>query len=202
MHLSSSFVEILLSLGPIMTRPTFDNWASLLAGWLFAPRRTVTGMLIAAGIAGNRHHSAFHRVFSEAVWSIDLVGLAILRLALALHPKGRPVFLSLDDTLARKRGRKIFGVGMHHDPLLSSRKQAVLNRGHSWVVLGIVLQLPFAKGFAYSLPFLVRLYESKKTKRFGGVYRTRPELAVVMLRKVAETLPEQRFHLLADSAFS
>src|SRR5207244_3272793 len=96
-HLSSSFVEVLLSLGPVMTAPTFRNWVTVLGGWLFAPRRTVTGMLIAANVAGKRHHSAYHRVFAEAVWSMDLLGLAILGLALALHPKGRPIFLSLDD---------------------------------------------------------------------------------------------------------
>jgi hypothetical protein len=133
---------------------------------------------------------------------MDVLGLAILGLALTLHPRGRPIFLSLDDTLARKRGRKIFGVGMHHDPLLSSRRQAVLNRGHSWVVLGVVLELPFAKGLAYSLPFFVRLYRNKKTKHFGGRYRTRPELAVVMLRKVAEAFPGRQFHVLADSAYA
>lgn len=202
MHLSSSFLEILLSLGPIMTAPTFQNWVTLLGGWLFAPRRTVTGMLIAANIAGKRHHSAFHRLFAQAVWSMDLLGVAILGLALALHPKGRPIFVSLDDTLARKRGRKIFGVGMHHDPLLSSRKKAVLNRGHSWVVLGVVLELPFAAGLSYSLPFFVRLYRNKKTKHFGGPYRTRPELAVVMLKKLAAAFPERRFHVLADSAYA
>jgi hypothetical protein len=195
-------MELLLSLGAVMTAPTFRNWVTVLGGWLFSPRRTVTGMLIAANVAGKRHHSAYHRVFAEAVWSMDLLGLAILRLALALHPKGRPIFVSLDDTLARKRGRRIFGVGMHHDPLLSSRKNAVLNRGHSWVVLGVVLELPFAKGLAYSLPFFVRLYRNKKTKQFGGRYRTRPELAVVMLKKLAEAFPGPRFHVLADSAYS
>lgn len=202
MHLSSSFMELLLSLGPVMTAPTFRNWVRLLGGWLFAPRRTVTGMLIAADIAGKRHHSAFHRVFSAARWSMDALGLAILGLALTLHPKDRPIFLSLDDTLARKRGRKIFGVGMHHDPLLSSRKRAVLNRGHSWVVLGVVLELPFAKGLAYSLPFFVRLYRNKQTKQLGGRYRTRPELAVVMLKKLAAAYPDRRFHVLADSAYA
>ena len=136
MHLSSSFLELLLSLGPVMTAPTFRNWVQLLSGWLFAPRRTITGMLIAANIAGRRHHSAFHRVFAEGRWSLDVLGLTVLKLALTLHPKNRPIFLSLDDTLARKRGRKIYGVGMHHDPLISSRKTAIVNRAHSWVIMG------------------------------------------------------------------
>ena len=32
---------------------------------------------------------------------------------------------------------------MHHDPLLSSRAKAVTNWGHSWVVLGVIVELPF-----------------------------------------------------------
>ena len=54
--------------------------------------------------------------------------------------------LGLDDTLARKRGLKMFGTGMHHDPLLSSRGKAITNWGHSWVVLGVIVELPFRRG--------------------------------------------------------
>ncbi len=50
--------------------------------------------------------------------------------------------LVLDDTLARKRGRKMFGCGMHHDPLLSSRSKTITNWGHNWVVLGVIVELP------------------------------------------------------------
>lgn len=201
MHLSSSFVELLLSLGPVMTAPTFRNWVQLLGGWLFAPRRTITGMLVAANIAGKRHHSAFHRVFAEGRWSLDVLGLTVLRLALKLHPKNRPIFLSLDDTLARKRGRKIYGVGMHHDPLISSRKTAIVNRAHCWVIAGVVLELPFASGLAYSLPCVFRLYRNKKAAG-GDHYRTRAELAVEMLTLLARAFPEQRFHVLADSTYA
>ncbi len=201
MHLPSTFLAILLSLETTMTAPTFHRWITLLAGWLFAPRRTVTGILIAAGVSGKRHHAGFHRFFASARWSLDRLGLAILGLVLSLVPRSRVIFLSLDDTLARKRGRKIFGVGMHHDPLISSRKKAVLNRGHSWVVLSIVVELPFAKGLAYSLPVLFRLYRNKQSGAGKG-YRTRPALAVEMLGKLAAAFAGRRFHLLADSAYA
>lgn len=201
MHLPSTFMAILLSLGPIMTAPTFERWVTLLVGWLFAPRRTVTGVLIAAGVSGKRHHAGFHRVFAGAQWSLDALGIAVLKLALSLVPRSRVALLSLDDTLARKRGRKIFGVGMHHDPLISSRKRALVNRGHCWVVVAIVVELPFAKGLAYSLPVLLRLYRNKKSCR-GKSYRTKPELAVEMLTAIANALPEKRFHLIADSSYS
>jgi len=92
------------------------------------------------------HHSAFHYVFAAATWSLDAAGLAVARLILALLPAGATVFLALDDTLARKRGLKIFGVGMHHDPLLSSRNKTIVNWGHNWVVLGILIEFPFRPG--------------------------------------------------------
>ena len=37
--------------------------------------------------------------------------------------------LGLDDTLARKRDLKMFGTGMHYDPILSSRGKAITNWG-------------------------------------------------------------------------
>lgn len=58
-----------------------------------------------------------HRLFSAARWSLD--------------------------ALARKRGAKRFGTGMHHDPLLSSRGKAITNWGLSWVVLSVIVELPF-----------------------------------------------------------
>ncbi len=85
--------------------------------------------------------SSYHRVFSRARWSLDLVGLAVFDL---IRPfLGQVVMLALDDTLARKRGLKMFGCGMHHDPLLSTRKTAVMNWGHRWVVLGVSVRFPF-----------------------------------------------------------
>lgn len=198
----STFQELLLSLMPVMTQPTFENFSALLPGWLFAGRRTVTGIIQAAGLVGKRHHSIFHRLFASARWSLDELGLAVFGLLLPWLSKNGPIFLAADDTLARKRGLKIFGVGMHHDPLLSTRKTAVVNWGHNCVVLGVVLCFPFRKKHYFCLPILFRLYRSKQTVAHeGGVYRKRPELLVEMLEVLAQAYPQRRFHLLADSAY-
>jgi hypothetical protein len=168
----------------------------------------VTRALLAAGAVKTRpgrgpvkHHSAFHRVFAAAQWSLDELGLAVFRLILPRLGDG-PIPLALDDTLARKRGLKIHGVGMHHDPLLSTRKVALTNWGHSWVILGVIVRLPFRPDHCYCLPILFRLYISKQTiAKRGGVYRTRPELAVEMLTRLCKTCDKRRFHALADSAY-
>ncbi len=74
------------------------------------------------------------------------------------------ILLGIDDTLARKRGLKVFGVGMHHDPLLSTRRTAITNWGHCWVVLGVTLKLPFCGDRWFCLPILFRLYVPKRRR--------------------------------------
>jgi SRSO17 transposase len=200
-----SFLDLLQPLSGVMTAPTFDTFLTVVTGWVFARRRTVTGMIVAAGVVtGAKHHSAYHRLFSAARWSLDELGLAVLALILPLTPPqgGAAVLLAVDDTLARKRGLKIFGVGMHHDPLLSTRKTAIMNWGHCWVVLGVVLQLPFCGDRWFCLPVLFRLYVPKKTAQKKKLpYKTKPELAVQMLELICKRHQNRRFHAVGDSAY-
>jgi len=67
MDIVSSFSDLLqvfaMTMTPAtMTPATHGNLRELMAGWVFAPRRTITGMLRAGGV--ERHHSAFHRLSS------------------------------------------------------------------------------------------------------------------------------------------
>jgi hypothetical protein len=196
-----SFLALVQPLSWAMRAPCFRSFLTLVAGWLFAPRRTITGMLVAAGVAGTRHHAAFHRVFAAARWSLDELGLIVFRLILPLLPPGS-VRLTFDDTLAHKRGKKVFGVGMHHDPILSTRSRKVTSWGHSWVVLAVVVRVPFCPGRVFSLPVLVRLYLNQKTAaRARRVYRKRSALAVELLDRLCTAHPERRFHAFADSAY-
>src|SRR6185437_15297880 len=109
--LTSSFAILLQELAVAMTAPSFANFMSLTTGWLFARRRTVTGMILAAGMAGVRHHASFHRLFSSARWSLDRVGLLVFGLV-ERWADAASILLAVDDTLAAKRGLKVFGVGM------------------------------------------------------------------------------------------
>ncbi|MBI5759881.1 MAG: hypothetical protein HZA46_15285 [Planctomycetales bacterium] len=115
---------------------------------------------------------------------------------------GSVVRLGLDDTLARQRGVKMFGTGRHHDSLLYSRNQVVTSWGHSRVVLGVIIELPFRRGHDDCLPILFRLYLNKKSAaKHRRAYRTRPELAVEMQELLCHHRKNQRFHVIADSAY-
>jgi len=199
--LVAPFADLVQYIGLGMTVPTFQSFLTIVTGWLFAPHRTVTAMLVAAGAVGSKHHSAFHRLFAAARWSLDVLGLHVFDLV-APWRGGDVVELSADDTLARKRGLKVFGAGMHHDSMRSSRQQAVLTWGHSWVVLSVIVRLPFCPNRVFSLPILFRLYlNHKASEKWRLAYRTRPELAVQMLHTLCRRYPSQRFHLVADSAY-
>jgi SRSO17 transposase len=201
MKLVTSFVALVQELGIVMTAPSFQNFLLVLGGWVFARRRTITGTLVAGGFAGQRHHAAFHRLFAKAAWSLDALGLALFRMMEPLLPAGS-VLIAVDDTLARKRGLKVFGVGMHHDPLLSSRGKAITNWGHSWVILGVIVQFPLWPERAFCLPILFRLYLNKQAAaKAGRGYRSRPELAVELLRTLCGHRKNRRFHAIADSAY-
>ncbi len=200
MSLVPSFVDLLQCFASLMTVPTFHSFTLILTGWILAPRRTVTGMIVAAGAVGKKHHSAFHRVFSSARWSRDRLGLAAFDL---LSPGlGDVALLAVDDTLARKRGLKTFGVGMHLDPMISSRGKKLVNWGHSWIVLGVLVRFPLWPERWFCLPILFRLYLNKKgAARHRRAYRTRPELALEMLELLCAHGKSRRFHVIADSAY-
>ena len=202
MNFIPSFLSILQGISPAMTQPTFRNFQILLKGWLFAKHRTITQMLIASGVAEKRHHSSFHRVFSKASWSLEQVGLYTLELAFQLLPS-QVIFLCVDDTIAAKRGLKVYGVGMHRDNRLSSRKKNVTRWSHRWIVLSVLIRFPCLPEKVIALPFLFRLsLNQKASEKHQKTYRTKTEIALEMVRKVAKRYPNKNFHLLGDSDYS
>ena len=88
--LVSSFTELALSLVSVFTQPGFQNFLTLLAGWVFCMgRHTITNLIVAAGAVETKHFSCFHRLFSRAVWNFDSLGFVLLKLALRFVPEVR-----------------------------------------------------------------------------------------------------------------
>ena len=173
-----------------------------MTGWILCTgKRTVTGVIRAAGVVGKRHHSGYHRFFSRARWCIDEVGLTLFRLLLSLLPKDARIFLTVDDTLARHTGKHICSAAMHRDPLLSTAKKPYFHFGHCWVVLSLVVFFP-SWGKVFSLPVLVRLYRSKKLNhKMGLEHRKKTELANEMIQLLASAYAGRRFLLIGDNAY-
>jgi len=129
--LPSPMVGLLAAFEPCFHAPSYRTFQVVLAGWIHClGRRTVTGVALASGGVGQRHISVFHRFFTRATWSLDALGRVVFRLALAWIPADQPLYILIDDTLARKTGKGIALATMHHDPLLSSARKPFCSFGH------------------------------------------------------------------------
>ena len=233
MELTPSFRVLLQQFRPVFTTPSFRLFVLLVTGWLLSSRhRYITECIFTAGQVGLGHWSCYHRFFSHYAWSLDSLCHALARLLLERFAPDGPILLAGDDTLCRKRGLGLFGAGMHHDPLFSSKALKVFSWGHNWVVLALLVRLPrWAPTKVFALPLAFRLYvnrqglakgkkgtQTKKQRPQGHRatpakkkkwqrpaapnHRTRPELLVELLQLVAGWFPERQFVVCADSGYA
>jgi hypothetical protein len=138
----------------------------------------------------------------------------LVKLLVRLFASQGIIQLAVDDTLCRKRGLTVYGTGMHHDPLISSRAKPLTSWGHDWVVLTLLLRLPFwSPSKLWSLPMGLRLYRHRQALTTGKKkrkkparrkrepkHRSRPELAVALISRVAGWFPARTLLVTGDSA--
>jgi len=193
--LPRSLSRLLEAFRPCFSSRTFPTFVALVVGLIAAPtRRTVCGMFTAAGLTGTWHHSRAHRFFAATRWSLDSVGLTMLRLVIGwLTPTGAAVVIAVDDTLFRRAGRRVHAACWAYD---GSRQvaagQAKLSHGTTFVIAAIVLELPFLER-PIALPVLARLW------RPGGPTKT--ALARQLIGVIAAARRDRRFHVVADGAY-
>ncbi len=158
-----SFLGLLAAFAGCFGAPSYRNFELLVVGWVHClGRRTVTAVALASGGVGGRHVSVFHRFFSRAAWALDDLGRVLFGLAVAWIPAGQPLYVVLDDTLARKGGKGVALASMHHDPLLSTARKPFFSFGHVWVVLALWVLLPMGGARGFALPILCRLHVGAK----------------------------------------
>ena len=223
MELCSSFRALFEPFSVCFSGPCFSLWTTLVTGWVLSHRhRFVTDLIVSSDATRDGAWCDFHRFFNRYKWSLDDVCRVTAKIVVAtLVPPGAIITLAVDDTLCRKRGLGLFGAGMHHDALLSSRGFKLFSWGHDWVVVCIVVSgLSWAPPIAFALPVGFRLYVNKqgltkgkkkrrakkgsrkrKTIPAPAGHRTRPELAVELLTLVGEWFPERMFVVTGDSLY-
>jgi hypothetical protein len=218
-QLTPTFRSLLLRFRPVFTAPTFATFLHIATGWCLSHRhRYVTEMIQSAGAVHRGHHSRYHRFFANAAWSIDDLYESLALEVVATFCAEGTIELGVDDTLCRKRGLTIFGTGMHHDPLISSRKRVHVSWGHDWVILSLLVTNPsWSPTKVWAVPVGVRLYKNRQglTKGKKGQakakdpkkrppdpnHRTRPELAVELIRRFASLFPRRKMIVSGDSAY-
>lgn len=191
--LPASLRRLLDAFAGCFTKPTFIVFTTMVVGMIAQTgSRTVCGMLAGAGLAQTWSHDRVHRFFARAVWSIDAVGLVVLDLVVThLVDADAVIVTAVDDTAHRRRGKKVHGASWIHDGSAPSRNK--LTFGHRWVVVGVVVRLPFMTR-PVCLPVACRRWRGKGTA-------STVELACQMVATIAARLPGRRLDVVADAAY-
>jgi hypothetical protein len=191
----ASLMTLLAAFSPLFTAPSFRTFTMLACGFLAQPgKRTVCGMLAGAGLSRLWPHDRAHSFFSRARWSPDDLGIAAARLVISLLvPDGEPVEVLIDDTLLRRRGKKVWAASWFHDG--SAQGPAKTGYGNNWVVLAVRVRLPMISR-PVAVPAMAKLVIK------GTSSASRLWLARRMVTRLARELPGRRISVTADSAYA
>jgi DDE superfamily endonuclease len=204
MPLPDPIIEVLATFRPLFTAPTWRKLMILLTGTLLARgRRTVAAALRHTGNDMAANFSTFHQVLNRARWSSLAVSRHLLLLIVETFvPAGASVDLVIDETLERRWGSKISKRGHYRDSALSSRERSVSSPGLRWIVMAVVVTLPWTKQ-RWALPFLCVLATTPEVSaRLGKRHKTVAMWAHQMISLVRRWLPDRSIKLMGDTAYS
>jgi DDE superfamily endonuclease len=201
----SSLAGLLSLLRGCFTQPTFETFSMLLIGMVGRVRDcTVTGMLQAAGLAGEWHHSRAHDFFARSRWDPDQLGVLLVDFLVTVFVNAGPIRLAVDDTLFGRSGRKVFGAHYLHDGAWPEGSGRRTRWGNCWVVVVLVVELPCLGGRQVGLPVLFRLFRPKDEARpeLDAERPSQPELARTLIDMVLGRFPTRTVEVVCDGAYA
>lgn len=226
MNLPVEMVAILAPFAPLFSDRVFLHVQVLGAFAILSHgTRTVTRALRVTGLSQEKQWTNYHRVLNRASWSALLASKILLGLILTLLPLGSTVVIGADDTIERRRGRKIKHVGVYRDAVRSTKKYVVKCFGLKWVSMMVLINLPFSSR-VWALPFLTVLGRPsekeekqkrrkrrkqrrwKKGRRLSAKppskrrHKSSIDLVGQMTRVVRHWLPDRAIVLVVDGAFA
>jgi DDE superfamily endonuclease len=155
------------------------------------------------GLHDEPDFTLFHQVLNRASWSCLTLSRLLLQLLVSTFVEvGGAVEIVIDETLERRWGRKISKRGHYRDNLQSSKEQSVSTSGLRWVVMMLVVQVPWTRR-EWALPFFSVLATTPKvSEQLGKTHKTVGEIAQQMVMMVRRWLPDMPVSLVGDSAYS
>lgn len=132
----------------MFSKPTWRNIQTLFLGSiLYRGSRQITKILRVMGLKDIKNYSRYHNVLRRSKWS-DITGAKILLgLLVALLPDNFPIIVAVDETLERRRGKKIKAKGMYRDAVRSSQSNIVKSMGLSWQCMTLIVCLPWSSRY-------------------------------------------------------
>jgi hypothetical protein len=199
----ASLRSLVDGLSAAYTRPSFATARQFLLGWIMClGKHTLWRAAQSAQPQGTPSHAerhgldGYYNFFGRSAWTPSGLAYQVAVLILTrLRFLGR-ITLLVDDTLAHKRGKSVWGLGWWRDAVASTKKRVATASGHNWVVVAVAYRLPGCPLPIFALPLLARLHLP------GQGQPSCPALARQMLAQVLDWFPRHTFTLVGDGAYA
>jgi hypothetical protein len=143
--LPTTMVQVLAPFVPLFSGRVWQHVQLLVAGAILAAgKRTVASALRAVDLQDERRFCRYHRVLSRAVWSSREASRLLLESLVAAFAPDGPLVVGVDETLERRRGKKIAAKGIYRDPVRSSREHFVKTSALRWVCVVLLAEVAWA----------------------------------------------------------
>ena len=174
----------------------------LLGAILCRGARRITSILRVMGLSEVKNFSKYHRVLSRAQWDSLAASKILFGLLIKLLPESWPIIIAVDETLERRRGKKIKAKGAYRDAVASSQSRVIICFGLKWECMTLIVPLPWCKR-PWALPFMVILSPSKKSDEAAGKkHKTSIDWTIQMVRCVSRWLNRAPWILVGDGAYA
>ncbi len=201
--LPNEYNTLLAHFQPFFSKRVWKLAVVLVIGAILAPgKRTVTAILRIMGLSQEKHFQKYHRVLNRAVWFNLALSAVLLRLLLNTFLPIGTVVIGIDETIERRRGKKIKAKGIYRDPVRSSKSHFVKASGLRWISMMLLVNVPWAKRI-WGLPFLTVLAPSERYYESSPRgHKTLIDWARQMGMQVRRWLPKRKIILVADSSYA
>src|SRR5262249_16213854 len=199
----ASLAPVVEVLRPAFTEPSYATTCQLLLAWIMC-----LGRHTLRRVADNAHPDQLpdrsrrhgldttYNFFERSAWTARDLAPRVGLLIFTHLPFGGAITLLVDDTLAHKRGKSVWGIGWFRDAVASTKKRVATASGHNWVVLAVAVCLPGTRVPILALPLLARLHLPGKRQPSCA------DLAREMVGAVLTWWPQRRFILVGDGAYA
>ena len=85
--------------------------------------------------------SKYHRVLSRAEWDGLVLAKILFGLLIKILPESWPILVAVDETLERRRGKKIKAKGLYRDAVQSTQSNVVTSYGLKWEAMMLIVPL-------------------------------------------------------------
>ena len=144
--LPKEFISLIVTFASLFSKRVWSSALVLLVGAILAPgKRTVSAILQVMDLEQSVHFQKYHRVLNRAVWSARRASELLLQHLTDVFAQEGVLVMGIDDTIERRRGKRIAAKGIYRDPVRSSDSHFVKCSGLRWLSLMLLVEVPWAQ---------------------------------------------------------